>query len=103
MDFSLDATRCRNMIAENHKTQSLPGDRMPNLERVVNDPDELRRSIARMSGSEYARGDVRFNHGICSPEEMQALVCQPPYKADDLPELQAAFEEMNLNNGQSSR
>lgn len=62
---------------------------MPNLGMVLDDVEELRRSLDPMTGTDYPRGHVRINHGIRNVVELQARVCQPPFDAGDVEAIQA--------------
>lgn len=67
---------------------------MPNLETVINNPEERKSSIHRMMGGTFGRAEVRSNHGIKNQQELQDRLCAPPFEAGAEDERTAAFTEM---------
>jgi len=66
---------------------------MPNLAVIAESPEELKKSIARMNGPSYSRDSINFNHGICSPEELEKLVCQEPFVPRNLDAIGALLKK----------
>ncbi len=65
---------------------------MANLEKILQDQSERKRSIDRMLGEAYARDEVKCNHGIKDQGELQQRVCAPSFEADSDTERTASFE-----------
>ncbi len=47
---------------------------MPNLQDVIDNPKALQASVQRMMNFRGSRGEVSFNHGIRTAEELDQLV-----------------------------
>lgn len=67
---------------------------MPNLGKIIEDESERKRSIERMLSDNYARVEVRANHGIRDQGELQTRVCAAPFEANQDDERTAAFGQM---------
>lgn len=64
---------------------------MPNLKALLDDPSALRALVEEMSHPDPIREEPRLNHGIKSFEELELVVCQPPFDDDDERELEQVY------------
>ncbi|MBF0305700.1 MAG: hypothetical protein HQL41_08650 [Alphaproteobacteria bacterium] len=64
---------------------------MASVEALINDPAERQRFVKDVVWGEYQRDELKLNHGIGTPQELQDLICREPTPFDELGDVDEVF------------